>query len=88
MRYLGDELPYQTAVEIESFVEKTDITEIHALIWVGSESHKPIVIGKKGELLKKVGTNARVNIQELLDTKVMLKLWVKVKTKWYEQKIF
>ena len=44
------------------------------------------MIGKKGELLKKVGTNARVNIQELLDTKVMLKLWVKVKTKWYEQK--
>jgi GTPase len=85
MRYLGDELPYKIAVEIELFKEKESIIEIHGLIWVASDSHKPIVIGKGGGKLKTIGTNARTHIENLLDSKVMLKLWVKVKPNWHEK---
>lgn len=81
-RRLGDELPYALTVEIERFEEKPNITKIYALIWVEKLSQKNIVIGTDGEMLKKVGTDARRDMEKLLDRKVYLQLWVKVKKGW------
>ena len=81
-RKLARELPYGLTVEIESFVREPDIVHIHALIWVERTSHKSIVIGKQGRLLKEVGQQARRDIERMLDSKVNLKLWVKVKEGW------
>lgn len=81
-RKLGRELPYGLTVEIESFRSEPGITHIHALIWVERKSQKTIVIGKQGRVLKEVGTEARKDIEVLLDGKVNLKLWVKIKEGW------
>ena len=81
-RKLGRELPYGLTVEIESFRSEPGITHIHALIWVERKSQKTIVIGKQGRVLKEVGTEARKDIEALLDGKVNLKLWVKIKEGW------
>lgn len=82
MRTLGQELPYNLTVEIEQFKEEQDRLLINALIWVERDNQKAIVIGKKGQLLKKIGTQARQDMQKLFDTKVHLELWVKVKEGW------
>lgn len=81
-RKLTKELPYGLTVEIESFKREKRIIHIHALIWVERSSQKSIVIGKQGRLLKEVGQQARRDIEALLDSKVNLKLWVKVKEGW------
>jgi GTP-binding protein Era len=81
-RRLGDELPYSMTVEIERYEEQKSITKIYAIIWVERSTQKNIVIGKQGEMLKKVGSDARVDIQKLIDQKVYLQLWVKVKKGW------
>lgn len=81
-RRLGDELPYELTVEIERYEEKPTITKIYAIIWVERLTQKNIVIGKDGEMLKKVGTDARIDIEKLLGQKVYLQLWVKVKKGW------
>ncbi len=81
-RKLGKELPYGLTVEIEQFKSKVAITHIHALIWVERKSQKMIVIGRQGRILKEVGTEARRDIEALIDGKVNLKLWVKVKEGW------
>lgn len=81
-RRLGDELPYELTVEIERYEENTDITKIYAIIWVERLTQKNIVIGKQGEMLKKVGTDARHDIEKLIGQKVYLQLWVKVKKGW------
>jgi GTP-binding protein Era len=81
-RRLGDELPYALTVEIERYEEKTYITKIYAIIWVERLTQKNIVIGKDGEMLKKVGTDARQDIEKLIGQKVYLQLWVKVKKGW------
>ncbi|MDX2456539.1 MAG: GTPase Era [Gammaproteobacteria bacterium] len=81
-RKLGQELPYGLTVEIEQFKSGAGITHIHALIWVERKSQKTIVIGKQGCVLKEVGTDARREIEALIDGKVNLKLWVKVKAGW------
>jgi GTPase len=82
MRQLGAELPYQMTVEIESFQKEGRILHIHALILVEREGQKKIIIGEKGERLKSIGQSARKDIETLFDTKVMLNLWVKVKSGW------
>lgn len=82
MRFLGQEVPYSVAVEIEQFKDEEKICHIHALLWVEREGQKAIVIGNKGENLKRIGQQARLNIETFLDKKVMLKLWVKVKDNW------
>lgn len=82
MRQLGDELPYEMTVEIEEFKQSPKLLEISALILVDRESQKRIVIGDKGQRLKQIGTDARLDMQVLFDSKVMLNLWVKVKTGW------
>jgi GTP-binding protein Era len=76
------EVPYSTTVEIEQVEEKEKFTEISAIIWVERAGQKPIVIGKGGERLKHIGTEARKDIQVLLGGKVFLRLWVKVKDSW------
>jgi len=81
-RRLGAELPYVLTVEIERYEEHPNLAKIYAIIWVEKQSQKVIVIGKDGELLKKVGTDARLDIEKLLDQKVYLQLWVKVKSGW------
>ncbi len=81
-RRLGDELPYALTVEIERYEEKPGITKIYAIIWVERLTQKNIVIGKDGEMLKKVGTDARLDIEKLIGQKVYLQLWVKVKKGW------
>ncbi len=81
-RKLGKELPYGLTVEVEDFRREAHIVHIHALIWVERQSQKNIVIGKQGRVLKEVGQQARLDIEQLLDSKVNLKLWVKVKEGW------
>jgi GTP-binding protein Era len=82
MRQCGDELPYQVAVEIESFNHQGHVIHINALIWVEREGQKKIIIGRAGEQIKKIGTDARKDIEIMTEQKVMLKLWVKVKSSW------
>lgn len=81
-RRLGDELPYSLTVEIERYEDLPGISKIYAIIWVERDSQKNIVIGKQGEMLKKVGMDARADIEKLIDKKVYLQLWVKVKSGW------
>ena len=81
-RRLGDELPYATAVEVVDFQIKDGKAQIAADIWVEKDSHKAMVIGKGGEALKKIGTYARMNCETLLEKKVFLELFVKVRSGW------
>lgn len=78
----GQEVPYGTAVTIEDFSEDENIIRIHAAIHVERDSQKGIIIGKKGEMLKTIGTTARMDIEKLLGTKVFLKLFVRVEKNW------
>lgn len=85
-RLLGQELPYSTAVEIESFEEKPALTRIRAVILVDKPGQKAIVIGKGGEKLKEIGSAARMDIEKLVGGKVFLELWVKVKQSWSDDR--
>ena len=81
-RQLGAELPYEVAVEIEEWRTEGNVIHISALILVEREGQKKIIIGDKGERLKKIGQQARLDMEKLFDSKVMLKLWVKVRSGW------
>ena len=81
-RRLGEELPYALTVEMERYEELPNITKIYAIVWVERLGQKNIVIGKDGEMLKKVGTDARIDIEKLIGQKVYLQVWVKVKKNW------
>jgi GTP-binding protein Era len=82
MRQLGDELPYAIAVEIEEFAQEGDILHISAVIFVERKGQKKILIGDKGSRLRSIGSDARRDMEPLFDSKVMLRLWVKVKSGW------
>lgn len=82
IRLTGQELPYSSAVEIEEFQETNGVMRISALILVEKEGQKRIIIGQKGEKLKEIGTAARLDIEKLLEQKVFLRLWIKVKSGW------
>ncbi len=82
IRRLGQELPHALTVEIERYEETPAITRIYAIVWVERDTQKNIVIGKQGALLKSIGTDARQDIEVLIDNKVYLQLWVKVKKGW------
>lgn len=84
LRQTHEEIPYSLAVEIDEFIEEGRLARIAASVLVERESHKAIVIGKQGERLKTVGTEARVEMERLFDMKVFLKLWVKVREAWRE----
>ncbi len=81
-RQLGDELPYEVTVEIEKYTIEQGVVHIHALILVDKESQKQIIIGSKGDRLKLIGSAARIDMEKAFDSKVMLNLWVKVKSGW------
>ncbi len=83
---LDKEVPHGIAIEIEKMKQKKDITEIHAVIYCEKASHKGIIIGKGGEMLKKVGSMARADMEKMLGTKVYLELWVRVKADWRNSK--
>jgi GTP-binding protein Era len=82
MRQLGDELPYSVNVEIEEFRQEGSLLHISALILVEREGQKRILIGKSGSRLRSIGADARRDMESLFESKVMLKLWVKVKSGW------
>ncbi len=82
MRQLGDEIPHAATVVVIKFSETPQLTEIHAEIYVEREGQKRIVIGGQGSRLKQIGEQARGDIEKLLDSKVMLNLWVKVRKGW------
>lgn len=81
-RQLGDELPYQMAVEIEEFSHEGNLLTIAALILVERDGQKKILIGDKGDRIKLIGQQARMDMEKLFESKIMLKLWVKVKSGW------
>jgi len=82
---MHEEIPFQTAVDIEQFIEMPNgKVEIEAVILVGNDRHKPMLIGKAGEGIKMIGTRAREGLEELLDCPVHLKLWVKVDAGWFD----
>tara|TARA_B110000093_G_scaffold59827_1_gene64759 strand:+ start:219 stop:1112 length:894 start_codon:yes stop_codon:yes gene_type:complete len=82
MRQLGAEVPYQVTVEIEEFRAEKKVTHISALILVERDGQKKIIIGTNGDRIKKIGEQARADIESLLDCKVMLRTWVKVRSGW------
>jgi GTP-binding protein Era len=88
--HLMQEVPYSVAVDIESWEELEDEgrTLVHAVIYVGRPSHKAMVIGRGGAGIKEIGSAARQEMQELLDRKVYLELWVKVRERWMEDPHF
>lgn len=81
-RQLGDEIPYEVTVEIEKFEQKGKTLHIHGLILVDKKGQKRILIGKDGDRLKLIGSEAREDMERALDCKIMLNLWVKVKSGW------
>ena len=82
MRQLGEELPYATTVEIESFVVEGSMLRIGAVIWVERDGQKAIVIGKGGERLREIGAKARIQMERLFGAKVFLETWVRVRAGW------
>ena len=85
--HLRDEVPHGIGVEMMAITqEREDLTEIHATIYCERESHKGIIIGRHGAMLQTIGTEARADIEKLLDTHVNLKLWVKVRPDWRNRK--
>jgi GTPase len=90
LQHTSDELPYTTAVNVDRFEEddKTGMITIYATIYVERESQKPIVIGKRGEMIKRIGTEARLELESTLGTKVFLDLHVSVHQGWREDERF
>lgn len=85
LRLLDDEIPHGVAVSIEDFSEKKGLLSVRAEIYCERESHKRIIIGKNGSMLKKIGTYAREDAESIFETKVFLDLWVKVKENWRDR---
>ncbi|HZN85965.1 MAG TPA: GTPase Era [Burkholderiales bacterium] len=83
-RLLGEELPYRCDVIVDSFREEGRLRRIEATLWVERDSHKPIVLGKGGAMLKRLSTDARKDMEGLYGGKVFLQVWVKVKRNWTE----
>lgn len=79
---LDKEIPHGIAIEIEKMQEKKTVTSISAVIYCEKQSHKGIIIGKNGDMLKRIGSMARTDIEKMLDKKVYLELWVRVKSDW------
>lgn len=81
-RSLGQELPYNITVTIDSFREEKKLLRIHAVIWVENEGQKKIVIGKEGRVLKKAGESARKDMEKMFGKKIFLETWVKTRARW------
>lgn len=85
LRLLSEEVPHGIAIGIEEFKEKKDLLSVRAEIYCERPAHKKIIIGKNGEMLKKIGTYAREEAEEIFGTRVYLDLWVKVKENWRDR---
>ena len=87
LRLLDEEVPHGIAVSVDKMQYRTDkdLVDIYATIYVERDSHKKIVIGKSGSMIKEIGIKSRIELEAFLDIKVNLKLWVKVKEKWREK---
>ena len=85
LRLQDDEIPHGTAVVIEEFKDEKTLLSVRAEIFCERESHKRIIIGKNGEMLKKIGSYAREDAEALFGTKIFLDLWVKVKDNWRDR---
>ena len=88
LRLLSQEVPHGIAVVVESFKQRKnqELVDIEATIYTEKDSHKGIIIGKGGSMLKKIGTASRIDIEKFLQERVNLKLWVKVKKDWRDSK--
>ena len=82
VRRLGQELPFNLGVEVEAFEDGPAIARISVIVWVDRPGQKAIVVGEGGHMLREVGRDARKALESLLERKVLLKLWVKVKSGW------
>lgn len=82
IRRLGKELPYALTVEIEEYSVEDGILQVGAVIWVERDGQKAIVIGKEGSMLKEIGRQSRLDLEKMLEQKVFVRLWVKVKEGW------
>jgi len=82
MRFLGEEVPYSVAITLEHIEDNDSLLKIHAVLWVERDGQKAILIGNKGETLKRIGSEARISLENFCGKKVFLKLWVKVKNAW------
>ncbi|MBQ5770581.1 MAG: KH domain-containing protein, partial [Clostridia bacterium] len=83
LRHLNDEIPHGVGVEMLSIKKLSDeLTEIHANVYCERAAHKSIIIGKQGAMLGLIGREARVDIERMMGTRIMLKLWVKVREDW------
>ena len=87
-RHLGEELPYETKVSIDNYKESKNLLHLDCSIWVERDSQKAIIIGKDGLSIKKIGTTARVDIENLVGRKVYINLWVKVRKGWRDDLSF
>jgi GTPase len=81
-RLTGDEIPYAVAVTIEEFSEEPNLFRIGAVVWVDRDAHKPILLGRGGEHIKRISTEARQDMEKLFDRKVFLSVYIKVKGGW------
>jgi GTP-binding protein Era len=81
-RLTGDEIPYAVAVTIEGFEETPTLLRIGAVVWVDRQAHRPILLGQKGEHIKRIASEARQDMEKLFARKVFLEVWVKVKGGW------
>ena len=84
MERMGDELPYRTSVTIEVFKDEPALLSISATIWVERRSHRSILIGENGKMLKSIGADARIELENFFSKKVYLQTWVKTKKNWTE----
>lgn len=82
MRTVGEELPYETTVSLDVLEQEEKLCSIQAIVWVEREGQKPILIGEKGRRMKIIGEQARIDLENLFNKKVFLKIWVKVKSGW------
>jgi GTP-binding protein Era len=85
-RLTGDEVPYATHVDVESFAQEGGLRRVGAVVYVRKPGHKGIVIGKGGEMLKRIATEARLDMERLFGGPVFLRIWVKVKPEWNEDR--
>lgn len=88
LRLTGEEVPHSVAVIVEKWEDKSNVTVVQASIVVEREGQKPILIGANGAMIKKIGTGARIQLEEMLGRKFFLELFVKVKPKWRENESF
>lgn len=85
--YLQEEIPHGIAVVIDKFIEEKNLLKISATIFCEKDKHKQIIIGKNGEMLKKIGTKAREELERITSSKVFLELWVKAKENWRDNEV-